>query len=130
MIRGGKRITPIRFCGPSSPKLYHFKNIKMDNMSTRHAEIGAINCSKPKQREMKSLRRTSLIVVRFLRKNTEENSFELSLSNSKPCKQCIKILKSLRLKSIIYVDKDGNLVNEKPSHIHNCVDSKGTYSDH
>ena len=129
MIRGGKKITPVRFCGPASPNLYHFNHIKLDNMSTRHAEIGTINSLKLKQRQLKSLKRTSLIVVRLsLRKNIEDNSFEIYLTNSKPCKQCIKLLTSLQLKSIIYVDGNGNLVNKKPYQINGCVDSSGTRS--
>ena len=136
MIRGGKQITPIRFCGHASPNLHHLKylNDSRCKPSTRHAEIGTINCLKEKQRQLRLLKKTTLIVIRFSQRNiiirdnenNEENSFELYLSNSKPCKQCIKILKILQLKSVIYVDQNGQLIKKKPRNINDCVDSGGT----
>ena len=125
MVRGGKQITPIRFCGHASPNLRQF-NHRMDKVSTRHAEIGAINCLTTKQRQTRSLKKTILVVVRFSQRNIRENSFELYLSQSKPCKQCIKVLKMLRLKAVIYVDEKGRLVKEKTHDIGGCVDSGGT----
>jgi len=98
----------------------------MDKVSTRHAEIGAINCLTAKQRQPRSLNRTTLVVVRFSQRNIRENSFELYLSQSKPCKQCIKVLRKLRLKAVIYVDAKGRLVKKKTNDIGDCVDSGGT----
>ena len=133
MIRGGKQITPIRFCGHASPNLHLF-NFNLNGMSTRHAEIGTINCLKEKQRQLRLLKKTTLIVIRFSQRNilkkidenNFENSFELYLSNSKPCKKCIKILKLLQLKYIIYVDHNGHLIKKRPNNIDDCVDSSGT----
>ena len=142
MIRGGKQITPIRFCGHASPNLHDYQFKRLNNLqsnlrykpSTRHAEIGTINCLKEKQRQLRLLKKTTLVVIRFSQRNiiirdnenNEENSFELYLSNSKPCKQCIKILKVLQLKSVIYVDDNGQLIKKKPKNINDCVDSGGT----
>ena len=134
MIRGGKQITPVRFCGHASPHLRQF-NLRMDKVATRHAEIGAINCLTDKQRQTRLLKKTTLVVVRFSqrnigrkrhKRNIRENSFELYLSQSKPCKQCIKVLKMLRLKAVIYVDEKGHLVKKRPHDIDGCVDSGAT----
>lgn len=128
MIRGGKQITPIRFCGHASPNLHVFNFKKLDNKksTTRHAEIGTINCLKYKQRQLSSLRKTTLCVVRFSQENIKENSFKLYLSHSKPCKQCIVVLRQLQLKAVIYVDHNGHLIKEKPNDINDCVHSHGT----
>mmetsp|Transcript_31127 Transcript_31127/g.50496 ORF Transcript_31127/g.50496 Transcript_31127/m.50496 type:complete len:194 (+) Transcript_31127:310-891(+) len=144
MIRGGKKITDVRFCGHASPNLHvNFKSaqFKLDAMTTRHAEIGTLNCLTEKQRQTRLLKKTTLIVVRFSQRNVahkqrkkhkkgnfsdEEISFELILSNSKPCSQCIKVLKLLQLKAVIYVDENGQLIKQKPIEIEDCVDSHGT----
>eukprot|EP01083_Nonionella_stella_P055632 146650_1 len=125
MVRGGKVITPIRFCGHASPHLHYFNFSSLDSMSTRHAEVGTINGLTHKQRQLRLLKRTTLIVVRFSQKNIE-NSFEIYLSNSKPCKQCIKILQGLQLKAVIYVNQNGQLIKRKPKDICDCVDSGGS----
>eukprot|EP01084_Bolivina_argentea_P312039 540192_1 len=128
MVRGGKQITPVRFCGHASPNLHwiNFNKLDLNKYATRHAEIGTINSLKYKQRQVRLLKKTILIVVRFsLKKNIEENSFDIYLSNSKPCKQCIKILKALQLKAVIYVNQNGQLIKEKPNNIDQCVHSAG-----
>merc|ERR1712154_414773 len=68
LIRGGKRITPIRFCGYASPKLHTPLPfyLKLDAMPTRHAEIGAINALSYKARQTRLLKKTILCVIRFI----------------------------------------------------------------
>ena len=77
MIRGGKQITPVRFCGHASPNLHHLKylNDSRCKPSTRHAEIGTINCLKEKQRQLRLLKKTTLVVVRFSQRNICQEIF-------------------------------------------------------
>lgn len=136
LIRGGKRITPVRFCGYASPKLKmrvctaKKKWISVD-LPTRHAEIAVINELSLKGRQMRLLRKTSLIVVRFIQRpqnmNTNDQCHDqLSFACSRPCTQCIQVLCALNLKSIIYVNEDGWLRNVSPNKIQGSVCSGGT----
>jgi len=190
LIRGGKRITPIRFCGYASPKLHKFRdrqqrvcnNIKTDTMPTRHAEIGAINALTYKAKQSRLLHKTTLVVIRFIeppprrkwkrdkvrykiRNNSKfqtKNSYtalpdedddneddrklnqnegdlhnqgdehhhddglSLRLACSRPCSECIKIIRALRIKSVIYVNDEHELVNKNPDDIECTVHSGGT----
>eukprot|EP01084_Bolivina_argentea_P025217 46898_1 len=161
LIRGGKRITPIRFCGYASPKLHKLPVcLRLDNMPTRHAEIGAINALTYKSRQLRLLKKTTLVVIRFIKPpprqkwsskkckkryksrqkhmgvmelddekhilNENNNDFELNLACSRPCSECIKIIRALRIKSVIYVNDENNLVNESPDCIESTVHSGGT----
>ena len=130
----------------------------MDNMPTRHAEIGAINALSFKGRQPRLLKKTTLVVIRFIepppaqkwkskkskkkyKKRNRYNDhsgdeyvdgddknkeFSLTLACSRPCIECIKIIRALQLKSVIYVNDNGKLVNESPHDIDDTVHSGGT----
>ena len=189
---------------PSLPNVH----LNIGKMATRHAEIGAINALPEKARQLRYLKKTTLVVIRFIEpppkqkykdkrskkrakkskrqkrspsnspissnsayisedidncsvvsissstsisnnnvllddedpilfsnlsddenENTENetsNDFSLDLACSQPCSECLHILRALQLKSIIYVNEDGELVNQNPNHICNSVHSGGT----
>jgi len=50
------------------------------------------------------MRGVSIIVIRWNGKN---------FINSKPCKHCSSLIKSIGIKSVLYSDQDGNIVHEK-----------------
>jgi len=153
LIRGGKRITPVRFCGYASPKLHRtFRqcaSVAPKVLGTRHAEIGAINALSFKSRQPRLLRKTTLVVVRFIepppkkkwsgrhQKNRERGcrvgreesgsgEVRLQLATSKPCSECIKVIRALHLKAIIFVDDDNELVSRHPDEVAATVHSGGT----
>ena len=232
MIRGGKKITPVRFCGYASPKLTRFSclpniHLNIGRMATRHAEIGAINALSEKAKQMRYLKKTTLVVIRFIEpppkqkykdkisrkrakkkkyissvspsppmsslriikidsqslpsspspssprdslidningingiddiddncsiisgsslsceskeskvdndcegaeeeEDESESELSLELACSRPCSECLRILRALKLKSVIYVNEEGDLVNENPDNISNSVFSGGT----
>eukprot|EP01083_Nonionella_stella_P094641 265605_1 len=122
-------------------------------MPTRHAEIGAINALTYKSRQSRLLKRTTLIVLRFIeppprqkwenKKSKKYNRYRgkyhrdyldddddgllsLHLACSRPCSECIKIIRALRIKSVIYVNDENELVNESPDLIESTVHSGGT----
>jgi len=151
LIRGGKRITPIRFCGYASPKLHTqlpmVPGLRLDAMPTRHAEIGALNALTYKARQSRLLKKTILCVIRFIeppppprpkRKKYKKQKIEnedkvlLKLACSRPCSECIKIICALRIKSVIYVNEENVLVNESPDCIEHCgtVHSGGTLGEY
>lgn len=149
LIRGGKRITPIRFCGYASPKLHTQLPVllRLDAMPTRHAEIGAINALTYKARQSRLLKKTILCVIRFIEpppkrkiyksKKCKKQQYEknadkvsLQLACSRPCSECIKIIRALRIKSVIYVNDDNELVNESPDCIECTVHSGGTLGEY
>lgn len=72
-----------------------------------HAEQDAINKLKPLKRK-KHLQNINILVVRFSKNN--------KLQNSKPCANCIKIMKSLpekkgyRIKNIYYSNENGEIL--------------------
>merc|ERR1712154_683267 len=108
-------------------------SLRLDTMPTRHAEIGAINALTYKSRQSRLLKKTTLVVIRFIeppptqkwkskkskkrfknkRKNpnNKENEKEiydendgfvdescsLQLACSRPCSECIKIIRALRI---------------------------------
>ena len=147
-------------------------SLKLDNSKTptRHAEIGAINALTYKSRQSRLLKKTTLVVIRFiepppkqkydhnytkatkryLRKRNEyhhdndgnhkqedkdednkesdddDDELSLQLACSRPCSECIKVIRALRIKSVIYVNDDNELVNESPDNIECTVHSGGT----
>lgn len=48
------------------------------------------------------------------------------LKNSKPCSECVKTMKELKIRKIYYTDDTGNLVFEKISNIENSHQSQLT----
>ena len=56
----------------------------------------------------------------------DEDELSLQLACSRPCSECIKIIRALRIKSVIYVNDDNELVNESPDNIECTVHSGGT----
>ena len=60
-----------------------------------------------------------LIVVRF------SNNSERYLMNSKPCYNCIQILRKIGIKRCTYSDNSGNLITEKVKCMHNSHVSHG-----
>lgn len=132
-------------------------------MPTRHAEIGAINALTYKARQSRLLKKTTLVVIRFieppprqkyksskkytksmkrfmslqhhnndndggieLESESKKDDISLKLACSRPCSECIKIIRALRIKSVIYVNDDNELVNESPDNIECTVHSGGT----
>ncbi|ETO19456.1 hypothetical protein RFI_17775 [Reticulomyxa filosa] len=197
IIKGGKRITPIRFCGMASPKLHQFLNLfltffffcwhkrvesgveiskenfffvclfvfhnlsllyrvvrahsnfhkllsklgdNISNMVTRHAEIGAINGLPPKCRQFRYLKRCTLVVIRFIEPPPQkkwarlfnekvddcESELDLQLGCSRPCTQCLSVLRGLHIRSVVYCNEKGELVNESPFQIQGASYSGGT----
>lgn len=78
-----------------------------DNDSGIHAEHDAINKLKPLKRN-KRLESINILVIRFSKNN--------KLQNSKPCANCIKIMKTLPqkkgyiIKNIYYSNNNGEIV--------------------
>ena len=146
---------------------------KIEKLPTRHAEIGALNALPIKSCQSRLLKKSTLVVLRFIQKppkkkwankrtkqyfkkmkkmnreintnnnnnnnnnsnnnsnNNNSNDFDIiqdciELACSRPCCECLKVLKALNLKSVIYCDEDGKLVNESPQHIIGSVHSGGT----
>ena len=122
-------------------------------MPTRHAEIGAINALNYKSRQTRLLHKTTLVVIRFIepppaqkykqkRKkytkygkrysddnnetDNDEQEISLQLACSRPCSECIKVIRALEINSVIYVNDDNELVNESPDLIECTVHSGGT----
>lgn len=133
-------------------------------MPTRHAEIGAINALTYKARQSRLLKKTTLVVIRFIEppprqkyksskkytksmkrfmslqhhnndndggielesESKKKDDISLKLACSRPCSECIKIIRALRIKSVIYVNDDNELVNESPDNIECTVHSGGT----
>ena len=56
----------------------------------------------------------------------DKDEISLQLACSRPCSECIKIIRALRIKSVIYVNDDNELVNESPDNIECTVHSGGT----
>lgn len=77
------------------------------NDSGIHAEHDVINKLKPLERK-KKLESINLLVIRFSKNN--------KLQNSKPCANCIQIMKILpekkgyKIKNVYYSDNDGKII--------------------
>jgi hypothetical protein len=81
-----------------------------------HAEHDAINKLKPIKRK-KNLQIVNLLVIRLSKQN--------KLQSSKPCSNCIKILKTLpekkgyKIKNIYYSDENGEIIKSCLSNLDN-----------
>lgn len=81
-----------------------------------HAEHDAINKLKPLDRK-KHLQNINILVVRITKNNT--------LHNSKPCANCLEIMKILpekkgyRIRNIYYSDDNGNIVKSNLKKLEN-----------
>jgi len=110
-------------------------------MPTRHAEIGAINALTYKGRQCRLLKKTTLVVIRFIEPPPKKKIYKkkyynkvllkkelmsLQLACSRPCSECIKIIRALRIKSVIFVNEENELINMSPDDIHCTVHSGGT----
>lgn len=76
---------------------------------TRHAEIDAISKVKDKKR----LRKATLYSIRF---STDQNGNEI-LSNAMPCSSCKNVAMQYGIKTIVYSDKDGELIKSSTEEI-------------
>lgn len=111
---------------------------------TRHAEIGAINAmklfTKSKRQQQHLLRKSILVVVRFIQLHPQElikrindneyqpNQRQLVLSCARPCAECAAIIQSLQLKAVIFSDENGSLIRKQPRDLIGCVSSGGTHT--
>lgn len=80
----------------------------MPNSTHMHAEHNALRMLRnQKQRKNHHL---TMVVLRF--DSTQEH-----LTMSKPCSRCVALLHKYHIKTVVYSNKDGELVKENTSHI-------------
>lgn len=95
---------------------YIFKRGVNTNNYTIHAEMKAI---KPeKLRKFKS-KKFNMLVIRIDKYG--------NLRNSKPCVDCVKVIKTLPIKKIYYSDDDGNIISISKNALSSDHRSAGFY---
>jgi len=92
-------------------KTQQFKNKSKNIFLSFHAEEKAIrDFLRFERKRYRSISKNLiLIVIRIDNKN--------NLIDSKPCSHCVKIMKNLGLKKVVYSQKDGSLIIERLSKI-------------